>query len=74
MKKLGEAGIGPNDIMVFFGRPIPRADHAVAAGSHHLLPLPDRRPRHPCGMASKKPEMYRRDGFKARSNGSVNCS
>jgi hypothetical protein len=74
IEKLGEAGIDPNDIMVFFWRPIARADHSVAAGSHHLLPSPDHRPWHPCGMASKKLEMCRRDAFEARSNGSVNCS
>ena len=47
-----------------------RVDHSVAAGSHHLLPSPDHHPWHTCGMASKKLEMYRRDGVEARSNGS----
>jgi hypothetical protein len=41
VEKLGESGIDPNDIMVFFWRPIARADHSAAAGSHHLLPAPD---------------------------------
>jgi hypothetical protein len=59
VEKLGEAGIGANDIMVFFGRPIARADHSVAAGSHRLLPSPDHPAWHPCGMASKNLEMYR---------------
>jgi hypothetical protein len=51
-----------------------RAVHSEAAGSHRLLPSRDHGPWHPRGMASKKPEMYRKDGFEARSNGSVNCS
>jgi hypothetical protein len=34
VEKLGEAGTDPNDIMCSFRRPIARADHSAAAGSH----------------------------------------
>jgi hypothetical protein len=51
VEKLGEAGIDPNDMMVFFLRPIARVDHSVTAGSHHLLPSTDYRQSHSCGMA-----------------------
>jgi hypothetical protein len=41
VENLREAGIDPNDIMFFFGRPIARTDHSGAVGSHHLWPSPD---------------------------------
>ncbi len=37
-----------------------RADHSVPAGSHLLLPSPDQRAWHPCDMASKNLEMFRK--------------
>src|ERR1700750_2337751 len=44
VEKLGEAGIEPNDIMVFFLETDRASGSFGAAGSHHLLPPPDSPP------------------------------
>jgi hypothetical protein len=63
VEKLGEAGIDPNDIMVFFLE-TDRASGSFGGGRFAPpVAFADHRPWHPCGMASKKPEMHRRDGF-----------
>ena len=38
VEKLGQDGVDPNDIMVFFWRPIVPVDHSAVASSHRLLP------------------------------------
>jgi hypothetical protein len=72
VEKLGEAG---NDIMLFFLE-TDRASGSFGGGpaSHHLLPSAVHCHGILAALASKKLEMYRRDGSEARSNGSVNRS
>ena len=61
IEKFGEAGVDPNDIVVFFWRPIARADHSVAAGSHRLLPSPDHRAALSFGKDGTRGRWFRAD-------------
>jgi hypothetical protein len=66
VEKLGETGIDPNDIMVFFLETDRASGSFGAASSHHLLPSPDHRPWHPCARDSTYPKGLKRLNY-ARS-------